>query len=365
MHLRFYSEIPVSCPTLWRWHERALAPQRLMPPRPEIEIASAPALLREGEELHLKVPLLPFLTLRGIFYLERVDPKSCTFIDVQRKGPFHSWRHLHHMHPIEDHKISAYHDEITCLASKFHLVNEMLEPFMAREMKKAFALRHHIVAWDTFWFENYPLRAPPIIFSFKKSRFGKTLQAFFSPFRRTKEEYHRFRQHQLEFRPQVIINALDGMIGTQAVKSFTERLVEIGPSKCIVIYKNPKLLEELAFIEHYCRYPVFFDCSALIEPQRSLRPEIFAAKFHQSWLCEDELLAALWLALYDYTYSDQCRLFRSLPSKGNKSSKKSLSLDRLKSPLREEETPLFSSKAYSKIIDERGLTWKRFQRLYQ
>lgn len=349
MRLSFTSEIPASCKTLWRWHERPFALQRLLPKRVPLEVVSSPKVLEQGDNVSFCIKAFPGLRYHANFCLTKVCPKTTTFIDEQRKGPFHYWRHIHQMSPCGDpsssKQTSLLTDKIHFRLTPFQSIDDFLKPFVKKQIKRAFALRHHITAWDTFWFENYPLKSPPIIFSFKKGHpLGKALHSFFAPLKRDQSEYHHYRQFRNEHKPQVVINALGGQLSERAKGAFTKRLCEINPSKCVVLYRGPAQYEKLSFIEHYCKYPVFFDCSSLIDLNKSPRSEIYAARFYQTWLSEEELFAAVWLSLYDYSYSDRCTLARSLKDI--------------------KQAPLYSSSRYSAIIDRRQFGWQDFVRLY-
>lgn len=353
MRLTYSSELNVTCQTLWRWHERPLALWRLLPKRIPLTVQSPTTPLQQGDHVSLSYRLLPFLNFQATFCIEQLSHKKTTFTDVQTKGPFYLWRHKHQMRalpsPGHDSQLSPLallNDKIEFKMSRFPSINGLLHPILKKHIKKAFIQRHHITSWDTFWFENYPLKVAPIIISFKKGHhFGKTLHYFFAPFIKAPEEYHYYKHFQNTHKPQVVINALEGALSPQAEAQFTKRLCEINPSKCVVLYKGHQNLAKLSFIEHYCKYPVFFECSSLINMTKSVRTEVYAAKFYKTWLSEEELLAAVWLALYDHSYSDSCKLERSLDKKSSKN-------------------PLYSSKRYSKIIDQRNFTWSRFLKIY-
>lgn len=349
MRLTYTSEIPASCKTLWRWHERPFALQRLLPRRVPLEVLSSPKMLEQGDMVRFSLKPLPFLRFHASFALTKVCHHNTTFIDQQVKGPFASWHHTHQMTPLPELRSGAPRsllcDKIQCQLSSLPAIDRLLKPIVKKQIKKAFALRHHITAWDTFWFENYPLKAPPTIFSIKKGHpLGAALHAFFSPLRRDPTQYHHYRHFLSEHKQQVVINALEGTLSEKAKAGFTKRLCEINPSKCVVLYKGAKNYEKFSFIEHYCKYPVFFDCASLIDLEKNPRTEIYAAKFYQSWLSEEELFAAIWLSLYDYSFTDRCTLSRSLDPK--------------------KQAPLYSSERYSSIIDRRAFKWGDFLRLY-
>jgi uncharacterized protein len=100
MSLRtFVTSTPVatSAGALFAWHEAPGAFQRLTPPREPVKVLQQVGGIRDGARVSVRVGPWPF-SVR--WDLEHRDYRAGeSFTDVQVKGPFKSWRHVHRMIP--------------------------------------------------------------------------------------------------------------------------------------------------------------------------------------------------------------------------------------------------------------------------
>ena len=87
--------MPVPLETLWAWHTRPGALERLMPPWDAVRVVARTGGLENGTRVTLAVPFGP-LRLRWVSEHRDVDPPH-GFADEQIAGPFARWVHVHAM----------------------------------------------------------------------------------------------------------------------------------------------------------------------------------------------------------------------------------------------------------------------------
>ena len=89
------SRMPVPLETLWAWHTRPGALERLMPPWDPVRVVARTGGLENGTRVTLAVPFGP-VRLRWVSEHRDVDPPH-GFADEQIAGPFARWIHVHAM----------------------------------------------------------------------------------------------------------------------------------------------------------------------------------------------------------------------------------------------------------------------------
>jgi uncharacterized protein (TIGR01777 family) len=90
------SPMPVPVETLWTWHTRPGAIERLMPPWDPVRVVARTGGIENGTRVTLAVPFGP-LRLRWVSEHRKVEPPH-GFVDTQVSGPFARWVHVHAMH---------------------------------------------------------------------------------------------------------------------------------------------------------------------------------------------------------------------------------------------------------------------------
>jgi uncharacterized protein (TIGR01777 family) len=90
------SPMPVALETLWAWHTRPGAIERLMPPWDPVRVVARTGGIENGTRVTLMVPFGP-MRLRWVSEHRDVDPPH-GFVDEQIAGPFARWVHVHAMH---------------------------------------------------------------------------------------------------------------------------------------------------------------------------------------------------------------------------------------------------------------------------
>jgi len=93
MVFRKASQISCTPDELFRWHEQPDAFKRLMPPREPVEVLRHDGSIKDGARAQLRVGFWP---LKFNWELEHRDYiAGQQFCDVQIRGPFKSYRHVH------------------------------------------------------------------------------------------------------------------------------------------------------------------------------------------------------------------------------------------------------------------------------
>ncbi len=137
------SVLPHSPAEVFAWHTRVGAFERFNPPWRPVQVIQAPTSLRDGSQVHIKVPLLGPV---GISWklIHREYREQEQFCDEQVRGPFRSWKHYHQF-IAEPDQSCRMRDEI-----RFALPYGMsfAKPFVQRELLRLFRYRHMILKND-------------------------------------------------------------------------------------------------------------------------------------------------------------------------------------------------------------------------
>ena len=91
------STMAVSADELGRWHFRAGAIHRLIPPWESIRVLREAAPLVNGARAEIRIRKGPVATTLVALHGEVDAPRQ--FVDTQERGPFGSWRHVHRFLP--------------------------------------------------------------------------------------------------------------------------------------------------------------------------------------------------------------------------------------------------------------------------
>lgn len=94
------TRLPFRADTVYAWHLRAGALERLLPPWTGVRVVHRNGTVANGGEVELSVPAFG----RRFRWLARheIVEDGRAFADVQVEGPFRSWRHIHRVHPDGD-----------------------------------------------------------------------------------------------------------------------------------------------------------------------------------------------------------------------------------------------------------------------
>jgi len=175
---RYKSRFEVSAKVLFDWHKRDGAIHRMIPPWQKARVITHGGI-QNGQKTVIKmgIPGTPF---RRKWVAEHVDYKEGhLFADIQRKGPFAYWKHLHKI--TEDGENACFlEDEIQFKLPLSDLTHRFMLKGVLRTLARAFAYRHRVLAHDLAVFSRYPLAPKRILVSGSNGLIGEALVAFLS-----------------------------------------------------------------------------------------------------------------------------------------------------------------------------------------
>ena len=137
------TQLPFTKETVFAWHTRPGAFQRLNPPWRPVIVRDAPKSLHVGERVTIALPVIGRVTIP--WTLEHTEfEEGSLFCDEQVTGPFDSWHHRHAFIPVGDASC-IMRDEVS-----FALPRRLsfLTPLMVRELKRLFHFRHTLLGTD-------------------------------------------------------------------------------------------------------------------------------------------------------------------------------------------------------------------------
>lgn len=141
--LTFETPMPVAADRLFDWHTRRAAFERLVPPWESVELERFEGV-EDGAQAVLRMSLGP-IRPRWVAEHHDVQPGH-SFRDVQAKGPFRRWEHLHRMEPDGDG--SLLRDHIDYAVPFGSLGERVAGRLVRRRLQRMFAYRHRITRQD-------------------------------------------------------------------------------------------------------------------------------------------------------------------------------------------------------------------------
>ena len=137
------STLPYPASTVFEWHARPGAFERLNAPWKPVTILHSSGGIEDGSEVVIKVPILGPCGIRWKFRHRDYVPGE-QFTDEQIAGPFKSWRHVHRVIPAGETQCTL-RDEI---AYELPTLANPLESLFVRELERLFQYRHSVLAHD-------------------------------------------------------------------------------------------------------------------------------------------------------------------------------------------------------------------------
>ena len=133
--------VSTSAATLFDWHEAPGAFQKLTPPWEPVSLVRHVGGIRDGAQVSVRVGRWPF-SLR--WDLEHRDYEAGqSFTDVQVKGPFKSWRHVHRMTPTGEQSCTL-EDRIEFELPFGPIGDLVAERFVEPKLRRLFDFRHEV-----------------------------------------------------------------------------------------------------------------------------------------------------------------------------------------------------------------------------
>lgn len=151
------STLEASAATVWRWHGRPGALDRLTPPWESVQVEERPEGLHDGSRAILRVRVGP-LTLRWV-----AEHRDCVpghgFSDVQVSGPFHLWEHRHTMIPLGARRC-VLEDHIRFALPLGRLGRLLGRRQVLGKLRRMFDFRHETTRLDIAALERRGTREP-------------------------------------------------------------------------------------------------------------------------------------------------------------------------------------------------------------
>lgn len=137
--------IAVPASKLSEWHLKPGAFQRLTPPWERVEVVEEPVEIADGSRAVIKTKIGP-IALPWIAEHRDCDPGK-SFTDVQIKGPFASWKHLHSFIEVDDQS-STLSDSIDYQLPLGILGRVFGGGFVRTKLERTFSYRHSLTKMD-------------------------------------------------------------------------------------------------------------------------------------------------------------------------------------------------------------------------
>lgn len=135
------SSMPVPPATVFAWHGRSGALERLLPPWQDVRVITRDGSIRNGDCTVLELGLGPFHQRWTAVHQDYREGES--FTDVQESGPFARWEHCHRVLPDGDGAILE--DRIDWALPDWA---GWLAPVVERDLARLFPWRHRRTAQD-------------------------------------------------------------------------------------------------------------------------------------------------------------------------------------------------------------------------
>lgn len=144
--------VPVPVQTLFAWHERAGAFQRLSPPWDRPRILEQQGGIRDGARVVVQVHAGPIPTTWRIVHRDYIA--NARFRDVLESGPFARWVHTHSFR-ADGPDASVLDDEIEWALPMGALGAAVAGGHVAATLERVFAYRHALLAGDIARHEEF------------------------------------------------------------------------------------------------------------------------------------------------------------------------------------------------------------------
>ncbi len=162
---------------VFAWHERPGAFERLAPPWQKIEILARSGGIRDGATVSLRTKIGPVWVRWDVEHRDYVE--GVQFRDVQVRGPFKDWEHLHQFESAERGPACRMTDEILYQLPGGWLGQVLGSRFVRAELTRLFRYRHAVTKADLELAERYiSVRPMTFLIAGASGLIGRTLTAF-------------------------------------------------------------------------------------------------------------------------------------------------------------------------------------------
>ncbi len=162
--------------SVFAWHERPGAIERLSPPWDRVRLVGQTNGIQPGSRVRLKIsPIGPFpvnWTARHTAY-----EKNRLFQDIQEKGPFSTWVHTHRFFP-DGGNACRMEDRIAYTLPFHTAANPLIGNTVHSRLERIFAYRHRTLSADMAAHRKYDLGPMKILISGSSGVIAATLIPF-------------------------------------------------------------------------------------------------------------------------------------------------------------------------------------------
>lgn len=162
---------------VFAWHERPGAFERLAPPWRKIEILGRSGGIRDGATVSLRTKIGPVWVRWEVEHRDYVE--GVQFRDVQLRGPFEGWEHLHRFEPMDRGRGCMMTDEVSYQLPFGRLGQWIGGPFVHAELTRVFNYRLSVTAADMECASRYiSVRPMTFLIAGATGLLGRALTAF-------------------------------------------------------------------------------------------------------------------------------------------------------------------------------------------
>ena len=162
---------------VFAWHEKPGSFARLAPPWQKLEVLSASGGIRDGARVSLRTKIGPVWVRWDVEHRDYIE--GVQFRDVQLRGPFAHWEHLHRVEPVEGGRACVLTDAITYKLPFGVLGGVVGGAFARRELERLFNYRHALTKADVELANRYiSVRPMTFLVAGASGLVGRALAAF-------------------------------------------------------------------------------------------------------------------------------------------------------------------------------------------
>lgn len=151
-HFSLQTTFAVDLPTLFAWHERPGALERLVPPWDPLRVMAKDGHIQTGARVDLRLqagPLpIPWRARHTAYQ------RNAFFRDEQERGPFRSFVHTHSF--TEAARGQATLTDTIAFEPPLGRLGDLFSGFLQRQLAQTFRYRHHLLAEDLLAHQNAP-----------------------------------------------------------------------------------------------------------------------------------------------------------------------------------------------------------------
>ena len=199
---------------VFAWHERPGAFARLAPPWQKLEVISQIGGIRDGARVSLRTKIGPVWVRWDVEHRNYVE--GVQFRDVQVRGPFAHWEHVHRVEPVDGGRACVLTDEIQ-YRLPFGVIGQIAGGAFARkELERLFEYRHAVTNADVESASRYiSVRPIRFLIAGASGLVGRALTAFLQTQGHT---VMRLVRRATRERDEVFWNPAKGEIDPQAMR---------------------------------------------------------------------------------------------------------------------------------------------------